>query len=169
MHLRADSPVVAEFGLRAALLLAHGAVAREWHVPARPAVAEPPVRVRRPGDLLAGQSSLGGSRALLVRAHAAAVAESAVQHGQLAHAAVRGFAEQVRVAPAVPARARQVFEAHRALRAPHTAPQRDQHREQNRQTGPQQQRAPRALTRLALLYIHFWKHKKTEPAGRSDQ
>lgn len=155
MYLRADSPVVAEFGLRAALLLAHGAVARERYVPAHPAVAEASIRVRRRGDLLAGQRALGGPRARLVRAHTAAVAEGAVQHGQLARAAVRGLAEQVRVAPGVPTRARQVFEAHRALRAPYAAPQRDQHREQHSQPGPQQQRGPCALTRLGLIHIHF--------------
>lgn len=134
-----DSPVVAEFGLRATLLLADDAVTGQRDIAPDPAVQEGTVRLRGGHDLLTGQGVVGGPDAELICADPAALAERALQDGLGAHAAVRGLVEQVRVAPAMLALAEEVLQLHLPLRSLETAPQGKENRKQHGEAGPEQQ------------------------------
>lgn len=150
-------PKVAQFGLAAALLLAHRAVTGQRHVAADPSVPRRGSRgsVARGHDLFAGQAAVRPAQALLVDAHAAAVAVGSPQDGLCAHAAVGGLVEQVRVMPAVLALAEELPNVCLALGALGAAPQRDDHRHDDGQGGPQQQRPllPRAALVLRLFRL----------------
>lgn len=88
-------------------------------------------------DLLAGQAAIGPAQALLVRAHAAAIAESAVEDVLGADAAVGGLAEQVRVVPAVFALAEEIPHVRLPLGSLRAAPQREEHRDDHGHGGPE--------------------------------
>lgn len=156
-------PEVAQLGLGAALLLAHRAVAGQRHVAADPAVLRRGSRgaVARGHDLLAGQAAVRPAQALLVDAHAAAVAVGPPQDVLRAHAAVGGLVEQVRVVPAMLALAEELPDVRLALGALGAAPQRDDHRHDDGQGGPQQQRpllrrAALVVRVFRLFLVHGW-------------
>lgn len=88
-------------------------------------------------DLLADKAAIGPAQALLVRAHAAAIAESAVEDVLGADAAVGGLAEQVRVAPAVFALAEEIPHVRLPLGSLRAAPQREEHRDDHGHGGPE--------------------------------
>lgn len=90
-------------------------------------------------DLLARQAPVGRAQALLVGAHAAAVAESPLQDVLRAHAAVGGLVEQVGVVPAVLAFAKEILHVRFPLGALGAAPQGDDDRDDDGQRGPEQQ------------------------------
>lgn len=72
-------PEVAQFRLGPALLFAHCTVTGEGHISADPAVLHGPVWAAGGHDLLAGQAPVSPAQALLVGAHAAAVAKSPLE------------------------------------------------------------------------------------------
>lgn len=151
------SPEVAQLRLGSALLSADRAVAGEGHISTDPAVLHGSIRTAGGHDLLAGQAVVGPAQALLVRAHAATVAESPVEDVLRAHAAVGGLAEQVRVVPPVFALAEELLPVGFPLGSLRAAPQREQHRDHDGHGGPEQQ-GP-LIPHLALLRVHHrWPH-----------
>lgn len=151
-------PEVAELRLSPTLLLAHSTVTSQRHVSADPAVLRGSVRARRGHDLFAGEAPVGPAQALLVGAHAAAVAESSVQDVLRADAAVGGLVEQVRVVPAVFALPEELLHVGLPLGALRAAPQRQDDRDDDGQRGPEQQRpllpGAAVLPRLAPPRAH---------------
>lgn len=127
-------PVIAELGLRAALLLAHHAVTAE-----RDVAPDPMVWHRAAGstfaphhDFLAEEMLVGLLQASLADAQPAAAAESASEDVLSAHAAVGGLPEEVRVVPVVLAFVKDVTYQHLAPGAVEAAPQSDQHGQDDR-------------------------------------
>lgn len=152
-------PEVAQLGLAATLLLAHSTIAGERHVAADPAVLRGSFGAAGGHDLLAGQAAVGPPQALLVDAHAAAVAVCSLQDVLGAHAAVGGLVEQVRVVPAVLALAEELPDVRFPLGALGAAPQRDDHRHDDGQGGPQQQRPLLPGAALVLRVVRFLVHR----------
>lgn len=152
-------PEVAELRLGPTLLFAHCTVAGEGHISAHPAVLHGSVAAGGGHDLLAGEAPVGPAQALLVGAHAAAVAESPLEDVLGAHAAVGGLVEQVRVVPAVLALAEEILHVSFPLGALGAAPQRDDDRNDDGQRCPEQQRPllPGAAVVLSLfpLLVHL--------------
>lgn len=146
------SPEVAQLRLGSALLFADRAVAGEGHVSTDPAVLHGSLRAAGGHDLLAGQAAVGPAQASLVRARAAAVAESPVEDVLRAHAAVGGLAEQVRVVPPVFALAEELLHVGLPLGSLRAAPQREQHRDRDGHARPEQQRP--LIPHVALLRVH---------------
>lgn len=133
-------PEVAQLRLGPALLFAHRTVAGQRDVSADPAVLHGAVRAGGGHDLFALQAPVGRAQALLVGAHAAAVAESPLQDVLGADAAVGGLVEQVGVVPAVLALAKEILHVRFALGALGAAPQGDDDRDDDGKRGPEQQR-----------------------------
>lgn len=92
-------PIIAEFGLSSALLLAHSTVTGEGKVTPDPPVAELSIFLSH--NFLAWEVTIGSLYALLIRTYATTVTKRSLQDGLRAHAAVRGLVEQVRVVPAM--------------------------------------------------------------------
>lgn len=151
-------PEVAQFRLGPALLFAHCTVTGEGHISADPAVLHGPVWAAGGHDLLAGQAPVSPAQALLVGAHAAAVAESPLEDVLRADAAVGGLVEQVRVVPAVLALTKEILHVRFPLGALGAAPQCDDDRDDDGQRGPEQQRpflpGAAVLLRLVRLLVH---------------
>lgn len=145
-------PEVAELRLGPALLFAYCTVAGEGHISADPAVLHGFVGATGGHDLLAGQAPVGPAQALLVGAHAAAVAESPLEDVLGADAAVSGLVEQVRVVPAVLALAKEILHVRFPLGALGAAPQCDDDRDDDGQRGPEQERP---LLPGAAVVLHF--------------
>lgn len=167
-------PEVAELRLGPTLLLAHRAVAGEWDVSANPAVLRGSVGATGSHDLLARQAPVGWAQALLVGAHAAAVAESPCQDVLRTDAAVGGLVEQVGVVPAVLALAKEILHVRFAFGALGAAPQRDDDRDHDGKRGPEEQRpllpgAAVALRIVSLFAHRFWADdangRKSENSG----
>lgn len=151
-------PEVAELRLGPTLLFAHCTVAGEGDISADPAVLHGSVSATGGHDLLAQQAPVGPAKALLVGAHAAAVAESPLEDVLGTDAAVGGLVEQVCVVPAVLALAKEVLHVRFPLGALSAAPQCDDDRDDDGQRGPEQERPllPGAAVVLHLvpLLVH---------------
>lgn len=139
--LTPHASVITEHGLRAALLLAHHAVAAE-----RDIASDPVVWHRAVGstfaphhDFLAEEMLVGLLQASLADAQPAAAAESAAEDVLGAHAAVGGLPEEVRVVPVMLALAKDVTYQHLPPGAVEAAPQSDQHRQDDGAQRPEHQ------------------------------
>lgn len=131
-------PVVAELGLRAALLFADYAAAAERHVAPDPVVRHGAGGSGGAphGDLLAEEALVRLLEAALADAQPAAAAEGAAQDVLRAHAAVRGLPEEIRVVPVVFALAEDVPDQQLPPGALEAAPRRDQHGQEHGAQGP---------------------------------
>lgn len=154
-------PEVAQLGLGATLLPAHCTVTGEGDVSAHPAMLRGSTEVGRGHDLLARQAPVSAAQALLVGAHAAAVAEGAVEDVLGADAAVGGLVEQVGVVPAVLALTEKVLHVGLPLGALHAAPQGDDDRDDDGQRRPEQQRPVLPGAAVVLRLAPFLAHRSS--------
>lgn len=143
MHnvLTPQTPVVAELGLRAALLFADHAAAAERDIAPDPVVwhGAGGSRGAPHHDLLAEEAPVRLLQAGLADAQPAAAAEGAAEDVLGAHAAVRGRPKEVRVVPVVFALAEDVPDQQLPPRPLEAAPRRDEHGQQHGAQGPQGQ------------------------------
>lgn len=108
--LTPHASVVAELGLRAALLFAHHTAAAEWDVASDPVVRHRVVgsTVAPHHNFLAEEKLVSLLEASLADTQPAAVAESTLKDVLSTHAAVRGLAKEVCVVPVMLALAKDV-------------------------------------------------------------
>lgn len=152
-------PEVAQLRLGPTLLFAYCTVAGERHISADPAMLHGSIRARGGHDLLARQAPIGSAQALLVGAHATAVAEGALQDVLGTDAAVGGLVEQVSVVPAVLTLAKEILHVRLPLGALGAAPQGDDNRDDDGKRGPEQQRPLLPGAAVVLRLAPFLAHR----------